>query len=436
MNVRTLIAAALLVLPAMGQTPAELKNELQSKEQQAKQDPAALLQVAEWAKAQQLSSEHERLLQKVLKLDPSNEAAHRGLGHVQYQGEWMEREKAQQLEYKDKGWIKVAGVWVAKEDADAAKRGVYLHDGQVVSKDELMALRGGKVRHPKTGELIDQTDEDKAKQGLFPTPGGTWVDAAAANQLHANASKPWVVRSYYTTLISTLPIETLEEVKQNVDPAFEFALRILGNRQPSAAHRPTILVAANDEQYRKFGEAIGGPASAYGACLAMTIPDDLPLTTRPAMAVWDPNWGQYYVRYAAGVALCHGLLQDAGADAPAWFQSGIGGYAERFYTNTPWFAELYIARGGLQNLKPWFNSFAISGEKDFHGNSASIFQAGLIVSFGARSGDKDAQKAWTAIVAALDKGGKSVERAIDAYEKLVHKKEDALREHLQKVAKP
>src|SRR5690349_10097228 len=66
---------------------------LKQMEDKAKNDVAQLIEAAAYAKQHGLLKDQDRILNKVLKLDPSNEPAHKALGFEKYKGEWMKKEK-------------------------------------------------------------------------------------------------------------------------------------------------------------------------------------------------------------------------------------------------------------------------------------------------------------------------------------------------------
>src|SRR5690606_30663479 len=131
------------------------------------------------------------------------------------------REKALEAEYSAKGYKKIDEIWVAPEEVDDARQGIFHHEGQKVSHNEKLALQAGKVRHPRTGELIDASDLEKAKSGYFPLRDGKWGDQKEANTYHEEISRPWLVRTQSAQILSTLPIETIEELKMHVEQGIE-----------------------------------------------------------------------------------------------------------------------------------------------------------------------------------------------------------------------
>ncbi|HLU39628.1 MAG TPA: hypothetical protein VK081_09590, partial [Planctomycetota bacterium] len=350
--------AALAVLLSVAVAPAQNgADDIAAREAAAKDDVAALLQVAEAARERGLLTEWRRILQRVLTLAPDHEAANRAVGNVNYEGRWMSPEKAEILRNRSEGLVSVNGVWVKEAEAEDARAGVFHFGGERVTKAEYLALRAGKVRHPRTGELIDAADLEKAKNNLFPDGQGGWIDEAEADRRHADLARPWVLRTKTCIVLGSMPLKELEQhAHQYVDDAYEFALTVFGiDVQP--VERPVILLVPTADRFRAVGDQIGGPSSAYGAFLAvqpMSVPG---LGAQvPAVALLDPNWGVYYLKHAVGLAVAHRIGENM---LPEWVITGVGSYTERFYSReiANWFGKQFLGAGGLIDLSSWFRGF-------------------------------------------------------------------------------
>ncbi len=230
-SVPSVLALLALLAPATAQAEKierasdVLKKELKAKEAAAKKDPEALCAAAAWAAEKGLGAESKRIYEAVLKIKPDHPKAHEALGNVLHEGKWVakkeleeRRKQALLAEMAAKGLVDVDGIWVDKADVDDAKRGVYRHDGEFVTKAEKLALTTGKVRHPVTGELIDQQRLEDAKAGNFPLGGDAWGDEAKADEHHANPAKePWVFRSSFVTIVSRMPLAKVLPFVQVLD---------------------------------------------------------------------------------------------------------------------------------------------------------------------------------------------------------------------------
>lgn len=441
------LSFAVPALDAEAQTPAQLKQELRAKETAAKKDPDALYETGKWAAEKGLVAEAKRLWLAVLKIKPDHEGANLGLGNALFEGKWLPakeaealRKKAMAADFAAKGFVEVGGVWVEKQHADDAKRGVFHHEAEQVTREEKLALIDGKVRHPDTGELIDAKFLEKAQNHYYPIGAeGRWVDEKEADTWHSDVKRPWLVRSTHCTLLSTLPLQKLLPLKQLADRGFERAGRLLGGAPPTPAHRPVSWIAATDTEYREWGTAVGDGTDATSAFLmaeqaSMRVP--MQGDVRAAICVWHKDWGPYNVRHCAALAYVHGLCADAGADVPLWFLHGIASYASRFENDSDagWFGKQHVQKGGVRNLKGFFAGFAISGEMESKDIDYNLYQAGLMFSFAAEGGDAAVTDAMVAVTQALanpKKGG--ADKAIDKLTAQLIGAEEKIVAHLQKL---
>ena len=422
-------------------TQGQFITELKKRETAAKNDPKALVECANYAKSKGLNQDFQRLMNKVLKLDPDNEAAHLGLGFRKYKGKWLLKKDADaaeksdtEAEMKAKGLEWIEGAWVQKEHAADAKKGIFHYESEVVSKEEYKLLQGGtKVRHPRTGELIDKADAEKAAK-QFLLGDGKWGDEAEANKYHSDLGRPWLVRSYHCTLLSNLPFAEIEALKGPCDEAAEL-LKTLFGEMPSPTHRPVVFVVSG-EDYRELGARIGDEGSTYGAFFAagtLTMPGQPEM--RPAVFNNMKDWGPYYARHAVGLAFAQGIAAGRGVDFPLWFERGAGGLAERLYTDgtAAHFGKSHLGRGGVNLAPAFFKNYSINAELQKPEIEHQIYQAGLNLAFSMRAGNKDATAALQALVASFDKGQKAVDAAFAAFEKVLITNEKAMREYLKSV---
>lgn len=435
---------ALLALLAPATAQAEkierasevLKKELKVKETAAKKDPEALCAVAAWAAEKGLGAESKRLYEAVLKIKPDHPKAHEALGNVQHEGKWvakkeLEEKKKQALlaEMTAKGLVEVDGVWVDKADVDDAKRGIYRHDGEPVSKAEKQALTTGKVRHPVTGELIDQKRLEDAKAGKFPLAGDEWGDEAKADDYHEN-KEPWVFRSSYCTVVSRMPLAKVREMATQVDSAWARVAELFGTTLPQPKHRPVVIVAATQDEYAGFGTRLGDESSSTSAFLTMAE-GRVKLAglgeTRPAVCDGTGALGVYSARHAAGLAFAASTARDLGTEFPAWFLHGVGSLSSRLHlpSDAAHYARQDIQNGGVSDCKAMCKNFSFRG--DDGSKRHILFQSGLMLDF-ALKGRDDAAKAAIGEFTAACKARDGI-----AAKQAIGKLEDALAAALQKL---
>lgn len=436
----------LALAPAHAQSAAQLKTELKAKETAAKKDPEKLFETAQWAKEKALAVDAKRLFEAVLKVKPDHAGANEALGNQLVEGKWLAakdadalRKKALAAEYAAKGFVEVGGVWVEKDKAADAKRGVFWHDGQVVTKEELVALQTGKVRHPDTGELIDAKNLEKAQGKYYPVGGDRWVDAKEADTFHSDPKRPWIVRTKHGAFVSTLGLAKIEELKGLVDAAVEKVQPIVGARVVPATQRPVVMVAATESEYREFGQSFGDGTDACGAFLMreeakMMLP--LIGEVRPAICFNQKDWGQRYIRHCAAIAHAHGVAEDGGHDLPLWLLHGIGAYTSRLDNDgdASWFGKQHVQKGGVRNLKSFFSGFAISGDMESKDIDYNLFQAGILLSYCLHGGDAKATEALKAVTDLLSGAGKgSLDKAMSKLEAQLIADEAKVVAYLQQV---
>lgn len=413
-----------------------LKKELKAKETAAKKDPEALCTVAAWAAEKGLGAESKRIYEAVLKIKPDHPKAHAALGNVLHEGKWvakkeLEERKRQALvaEMTAKGLVEVDGVWVDKADVDDAKRGIYRHDGEPVSKAEKQALTTGKVRHPVTGELIDQQRLEDAKAGKFPLGGDEWGDEAKADDYHEN-KEPWVFRSSYCTVVSRMPLAKVREMATQVDSAWARVAEVFGTTLPGPKHRPVVIVAATQDEYAALGARLGDESSSTSAFLSLSE-GRMKLAglgeTRPAVCDGTGALGVYSARHAAGLAFANSIAHQLGTEFPDWFLHGVGSLSSRLHipSDAAHYARQDIQNGGVSDCKALCKNF------NFRGDDGSkrhlLFQSGLMLDF-ALKGRDDAAKAAIAEFAAACKARNGI-----AAKQAIGKLEDALAAALQKL---
>ncbi|HEX5054599.1 MAG TPA: hypothetical protein VFZ65_22675 [Planctomycetota bacterium] len=443
-----LASIALLSSAAFAQTGAQLKQELRTKEAAAKKDPDALFEVAKWASEKALAADAKRLYQSVVKLKPDHEGANLALGNALVEGKWWPakeaealRKKAMAAEYTAKGYVEVSGIWVEKDQVADAKRGVFHHENQLVTKDEKIALQAGQVRHPETGELIDPQFLEKASNKYFPIGSeGRWVDEKEADTYHSDIKRPWIVRSTYCTILSTLPLAKVQEMRQHADQGFERVRPLLGSVELSPANRPVILVAATESEYRDYGAALGDGTDAAGSFLMReeaTLKVPFQGEVRACVCEMHKDWGPRYVRHAAALGYAFGASLEVGADLPLWLLHGFGSYTSRFDNDqdAAWFGQQHVQKGGVKNLKAFFAGFALNGEMEAKDVAYNLFQAGLMLSFAAQGGDAKTTEALQAVTASLSPGAKkgSAAKAISKLEAALIEAEPKIVAYLQKL---
>jgi hypothetical protein len=427
----TLLATLLLTLPAAAQGSARIKQELRNKETAAKNDPDALFATGKWAYEQGLTADAKRIFAAVLKQDANHAGANEALGNVLVDGKWLKAKDAEELrkkslaaEYAQKGFVDVGGVWVEPAHAADAKKGIFHHGGERVTREEKLALLDGRVRHPQTGQLIEAKHLEKAQNGYFPIRGGAeWVDAKGADEYYGDPAHPWVVRTAYASIISTLPLAQILELKSFADQGHERVAPLFLHRQIDPTKRPVILVASSRAEYQQLGTNFSDGADAAGSFLMaegrqIQIPGQGPV--RATICENEKNWGTRYVRHSAALAYAHTVAEEAGVELPAWFLHGCASLTSRFQNDSEagWFGKQHVQKGGVGNLKAWFVSYEISGDMQPEEIGFNLYQAGLMLSFAMDGNHAKVKEAMLAVSQALGSPDAKKGAAKAAIEKL------------------
>ncbi|MBL8752437.1 MAG: hypothetical protein JNK15_03970 [Planctomycetes bacterium] len=418
---------------------AKLKQELKAKETAAKKDPEAIYAVAKWAAEKSLLDDAKRLYQAVLKVAPNHEGANEALGNQNVEGKWLPakeaealRKKVQAAEFAAKGMVDIGGVWVEKELVDDAKRGIFHHEKEAVTKEEKLQFQAGRVRHPDTGEFIDQRHLEKAKGGYYQIGSDRWVDVKEADQFHSELKRPWLVHANHGLIISTLSLAKIQELRVFFDQGVDTVAVLFDGKMPTPGNRPVVWIAATEAEYRELGTAFGDGADAAGMFLVV---EERPFSvqyigdTRPAIVMNEKDWGSRYVRHAAAMAYVHGLSVDSGVDLPMWFVHGVGSMTSRFQTDgdAGFLGRAHQQRGGVRNMKGFFSGFAISGDMESTAIAYSLYQAGLCLAFATKGGEAKVTEAYQEFAGLLT--GKTKGNA----EKAMTKLQNALIEHEAKM---
>ncbi|MBX3443420.1 MAG: HEAT repeat domain-containing protein [Planctomyces sp.] len=69
-------------------------------------------ELAEWCREERLTQQREEQLEAILLLDPEHVPSRRGLGHVQFQGEWMSKDESMERQ----GYVKHKGKYLTQQE--------------------------------------------------------------------------------------------------------------------------------------------------------------------------------------------------------------------------------------------------------------------------------------------------------------------------------
>lgn len=441
------VILSLLAAPAAAQSKSKLKKELKTMEKAAKKDPDQLFEAGKWGKENGLEKEAEKIFKRVLKFDKDHAGANQALGNEEVDGVWMPakqaaklRAKALEAEYSAKGYKKIDDIWVEPEKVKDARKGTFWHEGEKVTRDQKVAYQNGKVRHPVTGQFIKKEDLSKAENGYFPLEGGKWGDKAEADKFHSDLRTPWMVRTSYATLVTTLPIDKVEEIKRFADQGQETVMPLFRGRELPPSLRPVIVIAKTRAEYVELGTSLGDGTDIVGAFLIrddaeMRLPDQG--VVRPAVCNFESkDWGPLLLRHAAAIAYVNAVAAEAGADMPLWFVHGCGTLTSRFENDelAGGFGKQHLAKGGVGPIKSWLSNYDLSPDLSQKEVDYNLYQAGLMLAYGMRGGDQTTTDALMNVTNALSADGKgSASKALTGFEKLLDSKQESIIEYLNKL---
>lgn len=327
-------------------------------------------------------------------------------------------------EMKAKGLQEVDGVWVSEDEVEDAEKGIFRHDGRMVTKREKNSFQRGLVRHPVTGMPIAREDLAKANKGLFPL-GDRWVDEKEADEAHASLRNPWVVRTQHGFILANTSIDSIVERKTHIDAAIEIANQVFGGELPST-HLPTVMLVKTSDDHRLIANQRGaGGGSSYGAYLAQSTNGNI------GVAHDDENWGPFYARHAVALAVADNWGRLVEEPVPAWFARAVGSLASRhqdaYYSGA--FGKQHVAKGGIPDLSSWFSSFAIGADAP---NDALVYQAGLNLAFAMRGGEAPVTAKLEAVTKAFQ-ARRGTTAAIKDFERSLIAHQEAMSAFLRKI---
>ncbi|MFG0333999.1 MAG: HEAT repeat domain-containing protein, partial [Maioricimonas sp. JB049] len=103
-------------------------------------------QLAEWCRKNGLKAQRTEQLEVVIELDPGHEGAHRGLGHVAHNGQWMSREDAMAA----RGYIKHQGRYITQQELDLLEKSRTERDAEIAWFPKVRLWFGWATgRHPE-----------------------------------------------------------------------------------------------------------------------------------------------------------------------------------------------------------------------------------------------------------------------------------------------
>ncbi|MFV0445692.1 MAG: HEAT repeat domain-containing protein [Planctomycetaceae bacterium] len=254
LSIETLSGATVVIDRDQVALSSVRRIEIEQYEVRARELPetvAAHWELAEWCRAQRLTTQRDEQLEQILTLDPDHAQARKALGYVQDRGDWMTREE------------------------QMASRGYYLHQGKWVTQQELDLLE--KSDAERTAEKawfskihvwvkwIEGSNERQRQEGAAQLQQITDPSAVAALTRQMAEHKAPAMRRLFVEILSKIPgprsVKPL--VARNLfDPVFEIREVAFAGLRPdqSAAAATAYLPALRSKEnvvVNRAGAALG-----------------------------------------------------------------------------------------------------------------------------------------------------------------------------------
>lgn len=414
-------------------------------------DPEKLWELYQWSLEDKSRKKYrKRVLNKIIKVDPKHRPAREALGHVEFEGEWFDNQRA-----LDKHLSKIA-----------KERGLVKYDGKWVDPADVPFLDKGWVKDPTTDEWYDPVarkrlaegwkqqdlvwippnEVAKIDEGLWKC-GDKWLPLEAANDWHNDPEAPWVIPTKRATIWSTATRETAEKAAKQAENAFFDMQKVFGYGGEDGV---SFAILRNQQEYLRFMDGdedyelpqldpLAMSAFNRAAFADLWFDFDDQVYRGMGVSFWDADdangdaYGIHDIRFAYGLSFvesidpCHEGVDDVLADGevgldyaavrleshkiPRWFRWGAACYASRWFTDNtikrggdPYWARRWSAsnlenQGGLLDFDEVFE-FPASGQNE--NTSRLINQAGLLVAYLVDGRDSDVSKLLSQLQKALE----------------------------------
>ncbi len=206
--------------------------------------------LAEWCRTNRLSSQRETHLERVVALDPDHEEAHHALGHSLHDGEWMSRDELM----TSQGYVKHKGRYITPQELELIEK----------SKAELDAEREwfGKVR--LWSGWMNGKNEDRRLAGLANLRAISDPTAIAALTRNLSDDPDKETRALYVSVLGEMPGDVatgalVRQSLQDVDYELRYqALNAIGSDSAATARGLYLreLRSASNPIVRRAGQAL------------------------------------------------------------------------------------------------------------------------------------------------------------------------------------
>ncbi len=162
-------------------------EEFETRLKLSEQTVEAFVELAEWCRLKNLKKQRLSVLERIVELDPQHQAAHRGLGHILYKGQWVSRDERMRAE----GYVKHKGRYITRQQFELVQK----DDAQLSA--ELAWYKSVRVWH---GWLTGR-HRDRAREGLKQLQAIDTLDAVPALTQFLGEDKHKASRMLYVEIL-------------------------------------------------------------------------------------------------------------------------------------------------------------------------------------------------------------------------------------------
>ncbi|MEQ8768050.1 MAG: hypothetical protein RL885_29370 [Planctomycetota bacterium] len=353
-----------------------------------KKDVKGRLELAEFAEKNRLRKEAEELFEEVLEIEPDNETAHEGLGHVTYRGEWVTKAERRRLEKKadeakleESGRVKYKGRWVEAEEKEALEKGLVKVGDEWITPEEKKQrdeekrmIARGMVQYE--GRWVEAEALPHLEKGEVQVRG-RWMSVEEADKIRAHWDEAWELDDPKGRFLlrTSRPKQEADLLYFELQDAIERCEHLYGR---SIEGTPIFLYVVSDlDAYREYADQYGGGEKSSGSgCFLIQNPESV-INPRSGPAGWDELRGVTYYYVSQGkprhtINWIHHLAAEQFTKrlskdrAPHWFQQSFAAYLEKYRIPLERsVAEMELKKLGQPvSLNALMNEFYVGPEQD------------------------------------------------------------------------
>lgn len=445
MSLRTALLAITLLGPGISAAPSfddtdtghpgevsvqDKKAEYEKKKKAAGKDVEKLWDLYLWCDANGMEKQGRSCLRAIIREDGSHRAAHKAMGHIEFDGKWfttqkkLDQYKADEEERiaKEKGLVRYKDEWVPADHLPYLERGLTRDDqGNWVNKEELEKIQGGWVKQDTI--WIKPDEIQNIEKGLWKC-GESWKNLEEANAYHSEMGNWWIIPSDYFTLYTTCDRDVALQAIDHMERAHRDLNRAIGGSPEGPVN---VGIFRSAEQYGQFAAGGDGrnPTDARGlSSIHYAYFGDFWFNFEElsfmgaGIGYWDAStdagnaFGVHSARHAAALSIIESWDSSPKALAsgrksrlenwdgkdfwaekklPEWYRFGIASYTDRYFIDQfvaaggnhnwarDWSVQNLMAKGGMRPLKQIFK-----GELSFENPDESaklLNEVGLVMAF-------------------------------------------------------